>query len=416
MASRRRFLRHLLGSPLLATPLYGQSPGGPSLEPSASPSDLLKALVEKPITSADQALDVFDFEVAARHSPAPAHYGYIATGVHGDLTLRANRTALDRCEIRARHLVDVSRVSLATEVFGRTWPSPVALAPAGSQRAFHPDGELAVARAARASGHVQILSTVSTVSVEDVATALGEPPWFQLYPLPQWEATRKLVKRAEAAGCPVLVLTVDMPVITNRDTQVRFRRTDTRDCGACHQPGPAGFSRRKPMFAGIELSRIEDLVALGLTWDDVKRLRDATQMKLVLKGIVTGEDAALSLEHGVDGLIVSNHGGRSEESGRATIDALSEVVAAVQGRIPVLVDSGFRRGTDVFKALALGARAVCIGRPYLWGLGAFGQAGVAAVLELLSRELTTVLQTVGAPSLAGIPPRAVVPRRHQVRP
>jgi isopentenyl diphosphate isomerase/L-lactate dehydrogenase-like FMN-dependent dehydrogenase len=353
-------------------------------------------------------LDVFDFEVAARRALPAAHYGYIATGVNGEHTLRANRAAFDRYRIRARHLVDVSRVSLATEVFGRSWPSPIALAPAGSQRAFHPEGELAVARAARARGQVQILSTVSTVSVEDVASALHEPPWFQLYPLPEWEATRKLVERAEAAGCPVLVLTVDKPVITNRNTPVRFRRTDTRDCTLCHAAGPAGFSARKPMFAGITLARIEDLVALALTWDDVKRLRDATRMKLVLKGIVTGEDAALALEQGVDGLIVSNHGGRSEESGRATIEALPEVVAAVKGKIPVLVDSGFRRGTDVFKALALGARAVCIGRPYLWGLGAFGQAGVGAVLDLLNRELTTVMQTVGVASLRGLPARTLL--------
>jgi isopentenyl diphosphate isomerase/L-lactate dehydrogenase-like FMN-dependent dehydrogenase len=167
---------------------------------------------------------------------------------------------------------------------------------------------------------------------------------------------------------------------------------------------------RKPMFAGLDVSAVQSAQPLDMNWDVVKRLRDTTRMKIILKGIVTGDDAALAVEHGVDGVIVSNHGGRAEESGRATIESLTEVVAGAAGRIPVLVDGGFRRGTDIFKALALGARAVCIGRPYVWGLAAFGQPGVEAVLDILRRELTTIMRQAGTVRLSEISRQSVVDR------
>jgi len=399
---RRRLLRFLAASPVVAGmsiadwfELDAQEPAGMPREPGA-------------IESADQALDVFDFEAVAHQKLPPAHFGYLATGVDADATLRANRAALSRIEIRARHLTDVTRIDTATELFGVRWETPIVLAPMGSQRAFHPDAELAVARAARAKRHLQILSTVSTTSVEDVAAARGEPIWYQLYPTSDWAVTEGLLARAEKAGCPAIVLTVDLPVGTNRETLLRSRRVDSRDCQVCHQPGFAGMVSRKPMFDGLDVTRVEDLVHPGMTWDFVKRLRDRTRAKLLIKGIVTAEDAALCATSGVDGIIVSNHGGRSEESGRATVDSLPEVVAAVRDRLPVLVDSGFRRGTDIFKALALGARAICIGRPYGWGLGAFGQAGVEAVLQLLRAELETAMRTCGTPSIKDITPRSVV--------
>jgi isopentenyl diphosphate isomerase/L-lactate dehydrogenase-like FMN-dependent dehydrogenase len=281
----------------------------------------------------------------------------------------------------------------------------------GSQRAFNPDGELAVARAAKTKRHLQILSTVTTTSVEDVSAARGEPVWYQLYPTSDWTVAEGLLARAERAGCPAIVLTVDLPVGSNRETLFRSQRVDTRDCRMCHQPGFAGMVSRKPMFDGLDVTRVDDLVHPGTTWEFVKRLRDRTRSKLLLKGIVTAEDAALCAGNGIDGIIVSNHGGRSEESGRATIDSLPEVVAAVRGRLPVLVDSGFRRGTDMFKALALGARAICIGRPYGWGLAAFGQAGVEAVLQILRAELTTTMRTCGTPAIKDITPRSVDTRR-----
>jgi isopentenyl diphosphate isomerase/L-lactate dehydrogenase-like FMN-dependent dehydrogenase len=403
---RRRFLRFLAESPLLASPLPAWL--AQEIERSASPASYLPD--ETPIASPQDALNVFDFEVVARQNLPPAHYGYLAAGVDDDRTLRANREGFSRIEIRARHLTDVSSVDTSTEIFGTRWETPIVLAPAGSQKAFHPEGEVAAARAARSRRHLQILSTMTTTSVEDVIAARGEPVWYQLYPTTDWGATEKLVRRAESAGCPAIALTVDLPIGPNRETVRRFARVDDRDCSVCHEEGPSAYVRRKPMFDGLDLARIEDNISLAMDWDFVKRLRDIVRGKLILKGIVTEEDAALCLDRGVDGIIVSNHGGRSEESGRATIDSLPEVARAVSGRIPVLVDSGFRRGSDVFKAIALGARAIAIGRPYLWGLAAFGQEGVEAVLDILRVELRESMQTAGTPSLSDITARSVVRR------
>lgn len=379
--NRRLFLQFLAASPLL-----------PHLGFAAQESDEL-------ISSPAEAINVFDFEPAAKKNLPPAHFGYLATGVDDDATVIANRQGFLKFQIRARHLVDVRRVDTSTEIFGRKWETPIVLAPAGSQRTFHADGELAVARAAKAKGHLQILSTVTTVAVEEVNAARGEAVWYQLYPTPEWRITQALVKRVEAAGCPVVVLTVDLPVGDNRETLKRSRKRDPRDCSVCHEEGDPGRYRRKPMFQGLDLTGIQGVLSYSMTWDFVRRLKDSTSMKVVLKGIVTREDAELCLKSGVDGIIVSNHGGRSEESGRSTIECLSEVVQAIGGRIPVLIDSGFRRGTDIFKALALGARAICIGRPYLWGLAAFGQPGVERVLDILRAELEIAMQTAGATSL-----------------
>jgi isopentenyl diphosphate isomerase/L-lactate dehydrogenase-like FMN-dependent dehydrogenase len=315
-------------------------------------------------------------------------------------------------------LIDVRSIDMSVTLFGTTWDSPIVLAPVGAQRALHAEGEIASARAARSRKHLQILSTMSSTGVEDVTAARGEPIWYQLYPTDQWPVGRALIKRAETAGCPVLVLTIDLQGGSNRETQARGQRRDARECSACHPAGPLGSSLnnvnamvvRKPMFTGVDVSQVRSAQPLDMNWDFVKRLRDTTSMKIVLKGIVTSEDAALAAEHGMDGIIVSNHGGRAEESGRATIESLTEVVAGAAGRIPVLVDGGFRRGTDIFKALALGARAVCIGRPYVWGLAAFGQPGVEAVLDILRRELTTIMRQTGTVKLSEISRQAVVDR------
>jgi isopentenyl diphosphate isomerase/L-lactate dehydrogenase-like FMN-dependent dehydrogenase len=309
---------------------------------------------------------------------------------------------------------------MSVALFGTIWDSPIVIAPVGSQRAFHPDGEIATARAARSRKHLQILSTMASTGVEDVIAARGEPVWYQLYPTDQWPVTRALVKRAEVAGCAVLVLTVDLQGGSNRETQTRQQRRDSRQCSACHPTGPLGSSldnisalvARKPMFTGLEVSEVRSVQPLDMNWDFIKRLRDATTMKIILKGIVARDDAALAVKHGVDGVIVSNHGGRGEESGRGTIESLAEVVEGAAGRIPVLVDGGFRRGTDIFKALALGARAVCIGRPYVWGLAAFGQPGVEAVLAILRRELTTIMRQAGTVNLSEISRQVVVDRGH----
>jgi isopentenyl diphosphate isomerase/L-lactate dehydrogenase-like FMN-dependent dehydrogenase len=235
------------------------------------------------IASPNDALNVLEFEPIARQTLPPAHYGYLATGVDDDATLRANRTGFSRFQIRTRRLVDVSRIDTSTELFGTTWKTPIVLAPVGSQKAFHPDGEVASARAAGARGHLLILSTASTTSVEEVTSARGGPIWYQLYPTDTWRITQALVKRADAAGCPVLVLTVDLPAGRNTETQARLARQDKRQCSSCHQPGWPGYLRRKPMFDGLDLSGVS-FSSPGLTWEFVRRLRDITKMKLVLKG------------------------------------------------------------------------------------------------------------------------------------
>ena len=395
---RRRFLRLLAASPLLGCSGWSWLESESAMQPS------LDTVVQDLIASPEDALNVLEFEAVARKNLPPAHFGYMATGVTNDATLQANREGFTRYQLRVRRLRDVQKIDTSVRLFGTTWNTPILLAPVGSQRAFHPAGEIAVAKAARAKGHLQILSTHSSSAIEAVHEALGAPTWFQLYPTDDWQVARGLTKRAEAAGCSVLVLTVDSLGGSLRETFARLRRTDTRQCTDCHV---GGFSynatiRRRPMFQGLDLSTVTAQVPPNLSWDIVKRLKDLTPMKLIIKGIATREDAELAVTHGADGVIVSNHGGRSEDSQRGTIECLPEVVAGVAGKIPVLIDGGFRRGTDIFKALALGAQAVCIGRPYLWGLAAFGQAGVEAVLTLLRRELQTDMRQAGTASLAQI--------------
>jgi (S)-2-hydroxy-acid oxidase len=224
-----------------------------------------------------------------------------------------------------------------------------------------------------------------------------------LYPTDDWNVSQALVKRAEAAGAPAIVLTVDRQGGRNTETTFLYRRRDTRECTVCHSPGSfANEVRRKPMFSGLDLTKVTNLYGTGMTWEYVDRLREKVRGKLVLKGIMTHEDATEALRHGVDGIIVSNHGGRAEASGQSTLGVLPEVVQAVKGRMPVMIDGGFRRGTDVFKALALGASAVCIGRPYAWGLAAFGDEGVDKVLQLMDQELTTIMRQAGTTSVARI--------------
>ncbi|MBX3703608.1 MAG: alpha-hydroxy-acid oxidizing protein [Steroidobacteraceae bacterium] len=389
--ARRRVLQSMLAAPVLAGL-------GPAVRALGQDGDGL-------ITAAGQALDVFDFERVAHKVLPPAHFGYLATGVDSDETLHANRAGFANYSLRVRRMVDLSRIDMSVNLFGTTWETPIFLDPVGSQRAFHAEGELAVARAARAKKHLQFLSTVASTSVEDVTAARGAPIWYQLYPTDHWPITQALVRRAEAAGCPVIALTVDLQGGSNRLTAARSIARDSRDCAACHTSRPPRWFEdmaRKPMFKGLDLSAVTDMTPIGMDWDYIRRLRDIWPRKLILKGIVTREDAELAVDHGLDGVLVSNHGGRAEDSGRASIDSLVEVVAGVRGRVPVLVDSGFRRGTDVFKALALGATAVGIGRPYIWGLASFGQEGVEKVLDILREELGIAMRQAGTRSLAEI--------------
>jgi isopentenyl diphosphate isomerase/L-lactate dehydrogenase-like FMN-dependent dehydrogenase len=243
---------------------------------------------------------------------------------------------------------------------------------------------------------------VATTPIEDVIAARGEPVWFQFYPTNQWSTAQMMLERAERAGARVVVLTVDLNSGSNRVLLGQHERTDDRDCTVCHGTGSVeDFLRLNPMYEGSRTT-YADFATPDMTWDYLERIRRACSMKIVVKGIVTREDAAGAVEAGADAVYVSNHGGRAEASGWGALESLPEVVEAVNGRVPVMIDSGFRRGTDIFKALALGADAVCIGRPYIWGLAAFGQAGVEKVLEMLRAELAMVMGQVGARSIAEI--------------
>ena len=398
--ARRTFLRYLAASPLFAS---GVLAPGRGISAAADERSREAYELGEVISSVDEAINVFDFHAVAREKLPPAHYGHLATGTDDDATLRANREGFRQFQLRARRLTDVRKIDTSVEFFGTRFDSPIGLAPTSGNKFCHPLGEIAVARAAKETSTLQLLSTGSTTSVEDVNRERGAPVWFQLYPGEDWSNTKALLKRAEQAGCPVVALTVDTQGGSNRETRKRLTRTDNRDCNLCHDRSDRYQNRRrKPMIDGLDLSKFGRLSPRGMTWEFVRRLKDATSMKLFVKGIVTWEDAELCLEHGVDGLIVSNHGGRADSSGRGTIECLPEIVKAVNGRILVMIDGGFRRGTDVFKALALGADAVYIGRPYLWGLAAFGQEGVQAVLDLLRAELMMVMGQAGATSIGKI--------------
>jgi isopentenyl diphosphate isomerase/L-lactate dehydrogenase-like FMN-dependent dehydrogenase len=424
-ASRRAFLTFLAASPVLAaaglerhtlTRLFA----GTTRESSAALETVHQAAQDPSlIASASEALDVFDFEPVAKKNIPVAHWGYLMTGSDDDATIRANREGFNRYALRVRRLIDVSKIDPSIDMLGVHWATPIVLCPVGSQRAFHREGEIAVARAAKAKGHLQVLSTVTTTSVENVNAARGEPVWYQLYHQADWNQTRQLIKRVEQAGCPAIVFTVDLLGGSNRETMLRAQQLDTRDCLACHEggkprPGISGTvsdrdNRRKPMLS--EFAPGTPIPEVGTpTWEFVKRLKDTTSMKVFIKGIVTREDAELAMTNGVNGLFVSNHGGRAENSQRGTIECLPEVLTGVRGRAPVVIDGGFRRGTDIFKALALGATAVGVGRPYIWGLGAFGQEGVETVLTLLRSELELVMRQAGTTSVKAITGASIVAR------
>jgi len=400
--SRRQFLRFLAGSPLLpglgGALLAGAATAQTRYQNDAVLSGALqfKDLIERP----DQALNVWDFEPVMRARVNAGHYAYMAQGADDFGTIAANRAGFAKIKLRPQRLVDVSKIDMTTEIFGQKLAVPIFLCPVGAQAMFHKDGEVAVARGAKSKNVLQALSTVTNNSVEDVRAARDAPGWYQLYSTSDWPSTLKQIKRAEAAGCTALAWTVDIPA-RNLEPIARFNRGRDPVCQECHGGVEDGGWSLRPMFDGLDMSTVR-MGLDGLTWSYVDQLKKATTMKVMLKGIVTREDAARCLEHGVDGIVVSNHGGRADETGRGAIESLPEVLATVRGRVPVFVDGGFRRGTDIFKALALGAKAVGIGRPYIWGLGAFGQAGVEKVIDILTRELRIVMMQMGTTSLAKI--------------
>ncbi len=409
-ASRRKFLQFLAGSPLLAAGGLEAFAGEGPTPGTKLPDPLMWAPMraEDLIKSPKEAINVFDMEPVCRKNVPPAHFGYMASGIDDEVTLRANREGFLKFQLRPRRLVDVSKVDMSTDILGVKYPSPIVLAPVGGQRSFHNEGELASARGAKAGNHLQILSTATSTGVEDVTAARGAPIWYQLYATNKWEVAEHFVRRAEKAGCLAVAVTVDRSGGRNQETLFRLRPSDTRNCSECHDRSSLQANlRTRAMYQGVDLTGLTNTQSSAMTWDFFKRLRDLTKMKILAKGILAWEDAVLAADAGLDGIIVSNHGARSEDSGRSTIDALPEIVEAVKGRMPILVDSGFRRGSDVVKAMCIGATAVCVGRPYIWGLGAFGQAGVERVLELLRIETYAMMQQVGAPSIKHLTPAMV---------
>jgi 4-hydroxymandelate oxidase len=388
LAVRRAFLRYLAASPVMLA--ASKAMGQPAF-------DIFNPYEPQLIERVQDAINVFDFEAAAKVQFPPGHWTYMSMGTDSGGTLQANRDGFQKYRLRVRRLVDGSQTDLTTTMFDRTYPMPIFIQPCGSHKAYHPLGEIATARASRSRETEMILSNQASTGIEDVIEARGRPIWMQLYADANWTTTEAIVKRAEAAGCPALAITVDN-TISNREPPQRHHRESNPACMSCHDP-VNGTIPEKPMWVGLPQV---DGDRTFLDWDWIDRIRDMTTMKVFLKGIVNREDAYLSLEHGVDGVIISNHGGRAEDSGVSTVECVAEVSDAIGGRIPIIVDSGFRRGTDIFKGLALGADVVGIGRPYLWGLGTFGQEGVETVLDILKRELTIVMKQAGTPTVADI--------------
>jgi len=408
-ANRRRFLQFIAASTALGyadarafaeTLLPKTKLSDPMVWAPLDPANLIK--------SPKEAINVFDFEPVMRQNVPPAHFGYMASGIDDEVTLRADREGFLKFQLRPRRLIDVSKVDMSTDILGVKYASPIMIAPTGGHKAYHADGEEGVAKAAKAGDHLMILSTQTSTSPEDVIKARGGPIWMQLYASNKFEVAAHHVKRAENAGCTALAVTVDRSGGRNQETLFRLRRTDTRECSQCHDNSSLTSSlKTRPMYEGVDMSGLRNIQSSSMNWDYLRRLRDMTKMKVVIKGLLAWEDAKLAADAGYDAIIVSNHGARSEDSGRSTIDALPEIVEAVNGRMPIIIDSGFRRGTDICKALCMGATGVAVGRPYLWALGAFGEQGVERALELLRIELFGIMQQVGAPSIKHLTPAMV---------
>jgi isopentenyl diphosphate isomerase/L-lactate dehydrogenase-like FMN-dependent dehydrogenase len=340
-------------------------------------------------------VNVDDFEAAARERLDPGAYAYYAGGAGDEQTLRANAAAFARWELRPRVLVDVSEVSTSTTVLGTEVALPLLVAPTAFQRLAHPDGEPAMARAAAGAGTVMCLSSLSSVTPAELAAAAPQAtPWFQLYWSRDRGFTTELLAALSEAGFGALMLTVDFPVAGRRERDIRLAFTLPDDLVSPNLPvAPA----RKDFHAAVS-----GIVDPALTWRDLEWLRSSSELPLVLKGVLTAEDAVLAMEHGADAIVVSNHGGRQLDGVPATLDVLPEVAEAVGGRIEVLVDGGIRRGTDVLKALALGAGAALTGRAVLWGLAAAGEEGAAQVLALLRDEIEVGLMLLGCRSPAEV--------------
>jgi isopentenyl diphosphate isomerase/L-lactate dehydrogenase-like FMN-dependent dehydrogenase len=340
----------------------------------------------------DTCINLADYEALAREKLTETAWDYYAGGAEDERTVADNCQAFRRIKLRPRVLVDVGKRDLTTEVLGQPIALPVLLGPTTYQRLAHPDAEIASARAATAAGTIFVVPTEGHYSVRAIAAAAPGPLWFQLYTIGGRESVARLVQGAEQAGCRALLVTLTAFYEPRRERHLRrplLLPPEVR-LGTLEEAGL------------VASGSLEEPAMLPLTWPDIAWLRSITPLPIVLKGIITGEDAALAVEHGVDGIVVSNHGGRQIDGTLATIEALPEIVERAAGRIEILLDGGIRRGTDVLKALALGAKAVLIARPYLWGLAASGEEGVRRVLDMLRDEIDCAMAQLGRPNIKSI--------------
>jgi 4-hydroxymandelate oxidase len=345
----------------------------------------------------DELVTAFDFEPVAYAKLPRQAYDYTAQGVDGEFTLRRNREAFDWVSIVPKSVADVSSIRTATEVLGARMAFPIMIAPTAGHIQLHPQGELATFRGSTAaSGTPMIVSNNASFPMSKIAEAADGLLWFQLYPRQQLDASRQIVETAQAAGARAIVVTVDQ--------QAAYYERQLHDRRLAATPRRAN-TRAQPTQPSNPY-RVSD-ARLWYDWTFIEQIRPFVKVPLLIKGVVTPEDARLCVEHGLDGVVVSNHGGRSLDYGPATLEVLPEIVDSVAGRIPVVIDSGFRRGSDIFKALAIGAKAVCVGRVPRWGLGAYGQQGVQRVLEILQNELTMTMAQAGRPTLESIDRSAV---------
>ena len=361
--SRRALLSSALAAAAARRPARGQTPSPPG-------ADL------------DKLLSLFDYESAAEKRISHGAWARISGGAADELTLRWNHEAYEHIRLKPRALVDVSRLDTRVNLFGQELPFPILLAPTGGQRFVHPEGEIAAVRGAAAAGATYVISSSASMRVDDIAKAASGPVWFQIYVQKDRGFTRDLIQRAEGSGCRALCLTVDSPTFGARNREDRAK-------GELPE-------RELPNLQG------KDYLDPSLTWKDVDWLLSFVRRPLLLKGVLNPDDAATGVTAGAAGIIVSNHGARNLDTVPATIDVLPRVVEKVAGRVPILVDGGIRRGTDIVKALAYGARAVQIGRPYLWGLGIAGAEGVARVVQILRKEFELAMALTGRPTLASI--------------
>jgi 4-hydroxymandelate oxidase len=370
---RRELVKVLVGSlgSLLASP--GSLGGVARAQPGAS-------------GATPPPVNLLEFEPLARQRLSPMAYEYVSQGAADEITLRANREAFAALRLKPRVLVDVGALDTRLQLFGQRLDFPILLAPAGGQRTIHASAEVETARGAHAAGALLVVSTLASSPIADIARAAPARLWFQLYVQRDRAKTLELIQRAEAAGCTALCVTVDTPVSPMRDREKRW---------SGRPPYTEQRSRTGERLSPIYLDRHDP----SATWETIAWIRSVARVPVLLKGILAPEDARRAADEGLAGVIVSNHGGRNLDTTPATIEALPRVAAAVAGRITILLDGGVRRGTDVMKALALGARAVLIGRPYLWGLAVDGAAGVQRVVEILRAEFETTMALCGTPTL-----------------